>query len=75
MIAPKCVTPNMPRLDTVNVPPSISGCLSVPARARSARSRASTATWRSVFVSTPRMTGTISPSSRATAMPMFACAW
>ena len=43
MIAANAETPSMPMFETVNVPPSISGWRSFPARARSARSRASTA--------------------------------
>ena len=50
MIALKLVMPNMPRFETVKVPPSISLCLSLPVRARSTRSRDSRAISRSALL-------------------------
>ena len=75
MIAAKLDTSSMPRLETVNVPPSISRCLRPPLRARDARSRVSRAICRTVFTSASNTTGTISPSSSATAMPTLAWGW
>ena len=75
MIASKLATSNMPRLETEKVAPSISRCLSLPARARPARSRVSRLISRTGLVSASFSTGTIRPSSRATAMPMLACVW
>ena len=72
MMAENSVTSNMPRLEIEKVAPLISGARSLRARARSARSRASTAIWASDLAWPSRSTGVMSPSSSATAMPMWA---
>ena len=61
--------PNIPRFDTVKVPPVTSPAASLPARARPISSLASRATWVRVFRSASRTTGTTSPPSTATAIP------
>ena len=63
--------PSQPVLSTVNVPPPKSSTRSLPARARSATS--AMALFRPLIerLSTSRMTGTIRPSSTATATPML----
>src|SRR5215472_2925016 len=61
--------PNAPRLEMVNVPPSTSSRLSVPFWAFVASSARSPAISRSGRQCASRITGTISPSSRATATP------
>ena len=75
MIASNEVTPNMPRFETVNVPPSISCWRTLPLRARATMSLVAAAISVSVMRSASRSTGTIRPSSSATAMPTCACSW
>ena len=72
MMAENSSTSNMPRFEIEKVAPDISGARSLPARARSARSRASTAIWPSGLAWQSRRTGVMSPSSSATAIPMWA---
>src|SRR5215472_6219879 len=62
--------PNAPRLEMVNVPPSTSFRLRVPSCAFVASWARSLAISRSGRQCASRMTGTISPSSRATATPI-----
>ena len=69
MTAMKESTPYMPRLDTVTEPPVYSSGLSALRRARSASSLASAAITDRDFPSASRMTGVMSPSSMATAIP------
>ena len=70
-IAVKLRTPNMPRFDTVKVPPPSSGGVIVPARTRSASARVSRAISPSDFSSASKTVGTTSASSAATATPTF----
>ena len=49
MTAEKLVTPNIPRLDTVKVPPDSSGGVIVPSRTRAASARVSVAMSRRPF--------------------------
>src|SRR5437867_2242885 len=72
MIAENSATSYIPRFEIENVAPESSGARSFRTRARSARSRASTAIWASDFAWQSRSTGVMSPSSSATAMPMCA---
>mmetsp|Transcript_9016 Transcript_9016/g.28346 ORF Transcript_9016/g.28346 Transcript_9016/m.28346 type:complete len:200 (-) Transcript_9016:333-932(-) len=67
IIAVKCLTPNMPRLETVNVPPWNSSGLSLLARARAASSLVSAAICARPFVSARAMIGVIRPLSVETA--------
>jgi hypothetical protein len=71
MMAEKSATSNMPRFEIEKVAPDSSCVRSFRCRARSARSRLSTATWASDFAWASRRTGVMSPSSSATAMPMW----
>jgi hypothetical protein len=68
-IAP--VPPSAPMFVIVNVPPRRSSSVALPSRTRRARSPSSRATASSGFLSTSRMTGTMSPRSVATAMPRW----
>ena len=72
MIAENSATSYMPRFEIENVAPESSWALSFRARARSARSRDSTAICASGLDSQLRSTGVIRPSSSATAIPMWA---
>ncbi len=67
-----CSTPYMPRLEIVNVPPSRSAAWSLPSRARETMSARAAAISATVSRSQPGITGTSSPRSVATAIPMFA---
>ena len=69
MTAEKLVTPNIPRLDTVKVPPDSSGGVIVPSRTRAASARVSVAIWRRPFWSASKTVGTTSASRAATATP------
>ena len=77
MIALKLRTPNMPRLDTVNVPPDSSGGVIEPSRTRAASARASREISPSALRSASNTVGTISAPpcccspSVATATPTF----
>ena len=71
MTAWKLVTPNMPRFETVNVPPPSSGGVTTPARTRSASARDSRAISETALRSASKMVGTTSASSAATATPTF----
>ena len=71
MMGVKLSTPNMPRLDTVKVEPLYSSAPSWLARARSAKSLALADRASRLSRSASRITGTMSPASRATAMPRF----
>ena len=75
MIAVKALTPNIPRLETVNVPPPSSGGAIVPARTRSASARVSRAISPRDFWSASNTVGTtnVRPllSACRTAMPTF----
>ena len=71
MIAVNELIPNMPRFETVKVPPPSSGGVIVPARTRSASARVSRAISPSAFVSASNTVGTTSASSAATATPTF----
>jgi hypothetical protein len=71
MTATNSVTPNMPRFETVNVPPDSSGGVTAPARTRSASARPSRAISPSDFLSASKTVGTTSESCAATATPMF----
>ena len=61
--------PNMPRLETVNVPLESSGGVIAPARTRWATVRDSRAIWPSDLESASKMVGTTSASWPATATP------
>ena len=61
--------PNMPRLETVNVPPDSSGGVIFLSRTFSIRPRASRAIWPSDLRSASKMVGTTSASCAATATP------
>ena len=63
--------PYMPRLLTVKVPPDSSSGVSLRAHARAVKSCASRAISVTVLRSASRITGTMSPSSMATATPML----
>ena len=65
MIALKSLTPNMPRLDTVNVPPPSSGGVIEPSRTRSASVRVSRAISPSDLASASNTVGTTSAPSAA----------
>ena len=67
---PNCA-PTLPGLVMVNVPPCTSSGFSFFARARSATSAIARDKPRMFFSSASLTTGTISPPSRATAMPRF----
>ena len=69
MTALNSVTPNMPRLETVNVPPESSGGVTALARTRSASARASRAISPSDLRSASNIVGTTSASWAATATP------
>ena len=71
MTAVKCSMSNMPRFETENVAPVYSSGVSLRSRARPASARASVEICRSDFPSAWRMTGVMSPSSIATAMPRW----
>ena len=62
-------TPNIPREVTVNVPPATSSIPSWPSRARAASPAEASASWRRLFSCASLITGTIRPSSSATATP------
>ena len=62
----------MPRLEIVNVPPSMSSRWSLPSRARPTTAARAAATSASDRCSAPWITGTISPRSVATAIATFA---
>ena len=72
MMAENSVTSNMPRFEIEKVAPDSSWTRSLRFRARSARSRDSTAIRASGFAWQSRSTGVMRPSSSATAMPMCA---
>jgi hypothetical protein len=67
--------PNTPKLVSVNVDPDASSGFSFLARARSARSAMARASSTKLSVSACFTTGTISPHSRATAMPRMMFWW
>ena len=69
MTATKRLMPNMPRLETLNVPEESSGGVIAPARTRSASARASRAISPSDLESASKIVGTMSASWPATAMP------
>jgi hypothetical protein len=71
MIAVNCSMPNMPRFDTVNVPPDSSGGVTVLSLTLPITSRASRAIWPSDFWSASKTVGTTSASIAATAIPTF----
>ena len=71
MTAAKFEIPNIPRFETVKVPPESSGGVIVPSRTRSARARVSVAVWRRPLVSASKTVGTTSASRAATATPTF----
>ena len=73
--ATKRSTPNMPRFEIVNVPPSRSSCFSLFSRVRPTTSARSAASCGIVFVSQLRRTGTTRPLGIATAMPTLAVGW
>ncbi len=62
MTAEKLVTPYIPRLDTVKVPPDSSGGVIDPSRTRAASARASVAIWRRPLRSASKTVGTTSAS-------------
>ncbi len=68
-IGVKYVPPIPPRLLIVNEPPCISDGWSLPALVFSAIAASSTESSTMLFLSTSRMTGTISPRSVSTATP------
>src|SRR6266446_5675706 len=70
--AAKSLMPYMPRLEIEKVPPWNSVSLSLPERARAARSFISAAMVPTPFCSACLMIGVMSPSSSATAMAMSA---
>ena len=72
MMAENSATSNMPRFEIEKVAPDSSLARSFRTRARSARSRASTAICVSDLAWQSRSTGVMSPSSSATAIPMWA---
>ncbi len=63
-------TPNMPRFDTLKVPPWYSSGLSLLSRALTASARISSETMPSDLVSAPRTIGVIRPVGVATATEM-----
>ena len=67
--AAKFSMPNIPRLETVKVPPESSGGVICPSRTRAARARVSEAIWRSPLESASNTVGTTSASWPATATP------
>ena len=67
--AAKFSIPNMPRLETVKVPPESSGGVICPSRTRAARARVSEAIWRRPLVSASKTVGTTRASCAATATP------
>lgn len=67
MMAVNCLTPNIPRLEMVNVPPTYSSGLSFPALALVMRSLVSFPIWLSDLLSADATIGVISPLSMATA--------
>ena len=69
--AMKWSIPNMPRLDTVNVPLESSGGVILPARTRSASARDSRAICPSDLRSASNTVGTTRASWPATATPTF----
>ena len=69
MIGTLMIEPNGPGLVIVNVPPWTSSGASRLLRARVATSLMARARPTTFMVSAPFTTGTINPSSRATAMP------
>src|SRR5699024_10077943 len=71
MMAVKSSIPYIPRLLIENVPPVNSSGCSLPDFARSARSRDSRPIWLTLLWSASVITGTISPLSKATAIPML----
>ena len=68
MAAPKRL-PLRPGFETVNEPPESSSAVTLPARARAARSSMARARPSTLFSFALRMTGTRSPFSVSTAMP------
>ena len=72
MIAVKCSMSNIPRLEMLKVEPVNSSGLSFRSRARPASSRDSALISRRLFWSAFRITGVMSPSSIATAIPIWA---
>ena len=71
MIAVKNSIPNMPRFETVKVPPESSGGVTVLSRTFSMTARASFEIWPSDFWSALKTVGTTSASCAATATPML----
>ena len=71
MIAVKCSIPNMPRFETVKVPPESSGGVTVLSFTLPITARASRAIWPSDFLSASKIVGTTSASIAATATPTF----
>ena len=69
MIAVKLRMPNMPRFETVKVPPPSSGGVIDPSRTRSISARVSRAISPRAFVSASNTVGTTSAPSAATATP------
>jgi hypothetical protein len=67
----KLVPPMPPRFVIVNVPPRISSMPSLAVRAFSASDCTSAAMSRTLFLSASLITGTTSPRSVSTAMPMW----
>ena len=61
--------PNIPRLETVKVPPESSGGVTEPSRTLAATARVSAAICRRPFLSASKIVGTTSASSAATATP------
>ena len=72
MMAVNRSTPSIPRLLIVKVPPLSSAGFSLLALARALRSAISAPSAASPFLPASWTTGTINPSSRATAIPMLA---
>ena len=67
--------PKLPKLVMENVPPCTSSGLSWRERARVARSTMERCSPSTFFSSASRITGTISPFSSATAIPMLMSLW
>ena len=70
--AVNCSTPNIPRFEIVNVPPSRSARFSLLSRARPTRSARARAISCTVRRSASRITGTTRPCGAATAIPTWA---
>ncbi len=73
MMAANSRTPNMPRLETVKVPPWYSSGLSLPSRARPARSFISAEIVARPLVSAALIIGVMRPPGVATATETSAC--